>query len=99
MFNHLDRIATELYDVERVTVTVSGKSNNGVITFVDSDNAECGTLQFDSLSRATRILRTPYDQGHPLVLGRTLVTWNPTQDISYSSTLKQMEQDVLRGIL
>jgi len=99
LFNHLDKITTNLSNIERVTIVVSGKSDNGVISFADLDGDECGTLRFDRLSRAICILRTPYDLGHPLVLGRRLITWNPTHDISYSSNLRQMAQAVLSGII
>jgi hypothetical protein len=97
MFGHLDAIATKLSTVKRVNIEVSGQPFKGTIRFFTSNGDECGTLEFDKPSRAVKVLRTPCDLGQPLVINRTLATWDPTQDISFSHSFKQLEQDVLRG--
>ena len=48
---------------------------------------------------AVKILRTRYDDGAPLIMGDSLLTWNPVEDVTYSSGCKSIKMQVENGIL
>ena len=45
-----------------------------------------------------KLLRTPYDDGTPLVLKGNLITWNPMKDITYRSGCGAIKVQVEKGI-
>ncbi|MHA2064763.1 MAG: hypothetical protein ACXABY_10350, partial [Candidatus Thorarchaeota archaeon] len=99
LFNHLSTVVSKHSGILRVVCVISGTNTEGTIEFLNLDGSLVGSLSFEGAARALKILRTPYDRGQPLVLGRKLLTWNPTTDVTYSSGQKQIEEGVVSGIV
>ena len=99
MFDYLSAIYDELIDVTRARCRVSGSEKIGRIEFLNSSRMTIGTLRYVSMQSAVQILRTPYDAGMPLIIGKNELTWNPTSDIIYSNNLNQMKAVVEDGLL
>lgn len=90
MLDHLEEIADVLSVAQRVTCTLSGTRDNGLATFLFQDGKEAGKIGFGETHHAVRLLRTPYDDGVSVALGRNLLTWDPLLDIDYDNSLKSI---------
>jgi hypothetical protein len=98
MLSHLNEIAINFADVIHSKCDISGTQNKGIICFRSENEQELGILEYKDNNAAVKILRTPYDDGSPLVLGDKLLTWNPLKDITYSSGCKSIKMQVEKEI-
>ncbi|MFW9889012.1 MAG: hypothetical protein ACFFER_12570 [Candidatus Thorarchaeota archaeon] len=99
MVRHLKKISTDLSNVTRVTCKIIGDANQGHVIFEDEEHNQMGQLGYENHSKASEILRAPYDLGQPLILGQSLLTWNPLVDIEYSLLAERIKKEVIRGIV
>jgi hypothetical protein len=98
MLDYLDVIATNLDDVIHSRCEISGTLNKGTICFRFENGLEIGKIEYKDNDVAVKLLRTPYDDGIPLVLERNLITWNPIKDITYRSGCGAIKMQVEKGI-
>jgi hypothetical protein len=98
MIRHLKKISLSRHEVTRAKCVVNGTEMQGKIVFEEQDGTHIGEIAYDHRSRAVGILKTPYDLGQPLVLGRALLTWNPLSDISYTGHADKLQKEVISGI-
>ncbi|MCK4824770.1 hypothetical protein KA005_53955, partial [bacterium] len=98
MFKYLETIATKLSTVHRVRCKVEGTSKKGVIKFETSNGKSVGELGYIDEQRAVNILRGPYEIGIPLGINRSLLTWHPVTDISYSKDTSELRSGIVKYI-
>jgi len=65
-----------------------------VVRFITAAKEVVGEIGYLSAERLVSLLRTPYDSGIPLGLGKMELTWNPKTDITYPDSFEFAKQQV-----
>lgn len=94
MIDHLKWIHHRTSDVIRVACAVEGTLTQGVVRFITAAKEVVGEIGYLSAERLVSLLRTPYDSGIPLGLGKMELTWNPKTDITYPGSFEFAKQQV-----
>jgi hypothetical protein len=98
MIGHLEKVATHLKGINRVTCEVEGVPSKGIIKFRGLNGMHVGELNFHSTQQAIEILRSPFDFGVPLGLNRKMLTWHPVSGVSYSKESTRIRDAVVKYI-